>query len=261
MMRHPDLPELTMRSRTAILLAMMIGFHARWNPGRPNIYGLEFGAARINYLKWGLSHQEFKTARKMLEQWGMATFRSTKAGTIGKLTATSVFTPFESKSNQQPTNSQPTDQRTDNQQPAKIQPSGPATANHQQELKNLEPRASTPPSPFGGKRARVTSREPTDEEMQLYEAYPRKDRKPFALRAIRRALKSYSFTLLLERTRAYAKARKGCDPQYTPYPAKWFKGEQFNDDPATWGSRGTGAGKPKPAIIRPENFGSGPTQL
>jgi len=67
----------------------------------------------------------------------------------------------------------------------------------------------------------------------IYEAYPKKIGKPAALRAIRRALTRFGPEFLLERTKLYAATYNG--PQrFIPNPAKWFREERFNDDPATW---------------------------
>lgn len=68
----------------------------------------------------------------------------------------------------------------------------------------------------------------------IYAAYPRQVAKPAALRAIRKALETIDGTALLGLTEAYAVARAGADPQFTPHPATWFNGQRYADDPATW---------------------------
>ncbi len=70
--------------------------------------------------------------------------------------------------------------------------------------------------------------------LDIYNAYPKRVDRPEALRAIDKSLKSISYDDLLAKTKAYAEARKGEDPQWTPYPATWFNGQRFNDDPSTW---------------------------
>ncbi len=68
---------------------------------------------------------------------------------------------------------------------------------------------------------------------EIYQAYPRKVKKPEAIRAIIKALKTNSAEFLLERTTAYAKTQPHND-RFTPHPATWFNGQQFNDDPELW---------------------------
>jgi hypothetical protein len=68
----------------------------------------------------------------------------------------------------------------------------------------------------------------------IYQAYPRKEKKPRALSAIAKAMKKCTPALLLERTKAYAAAIAWQDRQFIPHPATWFNDEQFNDDPAEW---------------------------
>jgi hypothetical protein len=68
---------------------------------------------------------------------------------------------------------------------------------------------------------------------RIYAEYPNKVGKPDALRAIERCLKNYSADFLLERTVAFAKARRG-DVSFCPHPSTWFNQERFNDDPSTW---------------------------
>ena len=69
---------------------------------------------------------------------------------------------------------------------------------------------------------------------EIYQSYPKKVGKKSALKAITKALKTTDHTTLLERTKAYAKAVEGGDPQFIPYPAKWFRDERYSDDPSTW---------------------------
>lgn len=76
--------------------------------------------------------------------------------------------------------------------------------------------------------------------LDIYDAYPRKLDRKDALVAIGKALKKIDSTKLLELTKQYAAARQGQDDQFTPYPASWFNGERYNDDPAMW--------IPKPAV-------------
>lgn len=96
----------------------------------------------------------------------------------------------------------------------------------------------------------------------IYQAYPRKVAKPAALKAIRLALKAIDAASLLALTEAYAEARRGADPQFTPHPATWFNSQRWADDPETWkqhgpdssGTRAPPAGREQERIAR--NFGA-----
>jgi len=73
-----------------------------------------------------------------------------------------------------------------------------------------------------------------DREKEIYQAYPRKQGEPSALRAITKALKQKSFDDLLALSTKYAEVRKGQNPDITPLPATWYNDARYNDDPATW---------------------------
>lgn len=66
----------------------------------------------------------------------------------------------------------------------------------------------------------------------IYDAYPKKKSKPQALKAIRVAMKKIPAVALLANVQRYATERAGQDPQYTPYPATWFNGERWKDEPS-----------------------------
>ena len=92
------------------------------------------------------------------------------------------------------------------------------------------------------KRERKTSIEQVELE-RIYSAYPRKENRPAALRAIGKALSGSGMTAehLLEITQAYAKATDRWpedELRFIPYPATWFNGERYNDDPKNWLSKG-----------------------
>jgi len=87
------------------------------------------------------------------------------------------------------------------------------------------------------KKASESKSEPSEKLPNLtaiYDAYPKKTARPKALSAIEKAVDEFGYDLVLEKTKAYAAARVGEDPQFTPYPASWFNAQMFNDDPATW---------------------------
>ena len=92
------------------------------------------------------------------------------------------------------------------------------------------------------------SREP--EALEIWEAYPRKEAKPTAIRAILTAIDRFPFADVLAKTKLYAECRAGQDPQFTPLPATWFNQERFNDDPVLWRKPiGNGNGHSSPRQI------------
>ena len=68
---------------------------------------------------------------------------------------------------------------------------------------------------------------------EIYRAYPRKVAKADAIKAIRRAMKDSPVTDLLEVTKLFAASQTPGSP-YTPYPASWFNGRRYEDDPSAW---------------------------
>lgn len=74
-----------------------------------------------------------------------------------------------------------------------------------------------------------------DKAETIYEAYPRKKSRPQAIKAIRAAVKKVGFDFLLKAVEAYAAQVKALntDLDFVPYPATWFNGERWNDQPNT----------------------------
>jgi len=71
----------------------------------------------------------------------------------------------------------------------------------------------------------------------IYDAYPRKKHRLYALRCIKRAMKIVGPARLLELTQAYANAVSSWpkeDHDYIPYPSSWYNGGGYDDDPSTW---------------------------
>jgi hypothetical protein len=95
-----------------------------------------------------------------------------------------------------------------------------------------DPIPNTPLPPKGGKRSRTISS--PEEAEELYQLYPRHEAKADGLKAINRALMTEKFDVLREAVVAYATARKGADPQFTPLPATWFRKERWKDDRREW---------------------------
>ncbi len=81
---------------------------------------------------------------------------------------------------------------------------------------------------------------------KVYEAYPRKESRQDALRAINKALSRCQPGKLLALTEAFAAAVSHWpedDRKFVPYPATWFNGERYEEDPATWQRNGDCKGR------------------
>lgn len=79
-----------------------------------------------------------------------------------------------------------------------------------------------------------SEKEANSQAESIYGAYPRKVKKPEALKAIRKAMRKHPPEFLLERVRAYAAAIAWQERQFIPHPETWFNAEQFDDDPEDW---------------------------
>lgn len=106
--------ELMRANKNAFLLLYVIAARARWREGF-NAHGLAQGEAFIgDHAAYGLSEQEYRTAKAMLKKHGFATFKPTSKGTVATLANSTVFDISQEPTNGQ-TNGQPTDsQRTNN---------------------------------------------------------------------------------------------------------------------------------------------------
>ncbi len=72
---------------------------------------------------------------------------------------------------------------------------------------------------------------------QIYAAYPRKEAKQDALKAISKAMQTADPVDILMATELYAEAVSRWptdDRRFVPHPATWFNGARFHDDPMTW---------------------------
>jgi hypothetical protein len=111
MMRTPDILELIETAPLAFTLAAIIALRARFKPGFNPITGLNQGEAFLgDHEKYGMSLQQYRTAKKQLEKFGFATFKPTSKGTTAKLTDTRLFDVLNATANKrlnkQPTNAQ-----------------------------------------------------------------------------------------------------------------------------------------------------------
>jgi hypothetical protein len=92
----------------------------------------------------------------------------------------------------------------------------------------------------------------------VYDAYPRKEARQDALRAIAKALTQCEATRLLAQTKAFSTAVAHWpaeERRFVPYPATWFNGARYEDDPATW-NRGAACapnGESR-VLLEPSNF-------
>ena len=89
------------------------------------------------------------------------------------------------------------------------------------------------------------SAQPTNEDT-IYAAYPRKQGKSDAIKAIRRVLTRKPFQELLDSTNAFAEAVRAwpaADLQFVPHPSTWYNRGSYDDDRSTWVRKPTDTGK------------------
>jgi uncharacterized protein YdaU (DUF1376 family) len=109
----------------------------------------------------------------------------------------------------------------------------------------LEARIKKPSPHLSPEGETSKQRRTTDHAEAIYLAYPRRVKKPVALKAILKAMKSHAPEFLLERTQTFAAATIGWqERKFIPHPATWFNAEQFNDDPEDW-KQASNSGPPK----------------
>ena len=114
--------ELMAKSRNALCLLYLIALRAWRGPGI-NQHGCGVGEGFIgDFADWGFSEMEYRVAKKQLEKFGFASFRTTNRGTIAKLLGPEIFDinvdmAVTDRAEQRTDNGQITDrQRTDNGQ-------------------------------------------------------------------------------------------------------------------------------------------------
>ncbi len=92
---------------------------------------------------------------------------------------------------------------------------------------------------------------------EIYKRYPRKVGKPYAIKAINKAINKCGFNHIFEKTKLYAKEYNG-DHRYIPHPSKFFNQERYNDDPSEWSQNVKNASSQfKPQQISNANFKTG----
>jgi len=77
---------------------------------------------------------------------------------------------------------------------------------------------------------------------EVFKIYPRRVGKKAAIKRIREAMHDHGYEFILEKTKAYAKAREGLDIEYTPHPATWYHQGRYLDEPDTWAVTGSQSG-------------------
>jgi hypothetical protein len=99
--RGEDTVDL-MKDPNAYTLLSSIAYRARRN-NEPNIKNLKTGEALIgDWRSIGLTESKYRSAKKRLDKYGLATFKGTKRGTIAKLTDTRIFDINEENKNGKP---------------------------------------------------------------------------------------------------------------------------------------------------------------
>jgi hypothetical protein len=106
--------EVIKANPLAFILAYIIAERSRYTTDF-NVHNLAIGEALLgDHGNYGMTEQQYRTAKAQLEKWKFATFRATNKGTIGKLTDTRLFSVLPASGNDQ-ADTQPTDaQRTPN---------------------------------------------------------------------------------------------------------------------------------------------------
>ena len=115
--RGPEVLELIRANPLAYVLAAVIAHRGRYHEGF-NRHNLKLGEALLGDFKnYGMSEQQYRTAKAQLAEWGFATFRATNKGTVGKLTDTRLFAIFRLAGNTQANRRATTSQRPANDRP------------------------------------------------------------------------------------------------------------------------------------------------
>jgi hypothetical protein len=115
-MRSQEALELLKASHPAFVLAYMIAYRGQFSE-EFNRHNLKLGEAFLgDYKSYGMSEQEYRTAKAQLAKWNFATFRPTSKGTVAKLTDTRLFAIFRLEPNEQNNNQLTDSQRTANGQ-------------------------------------------------------------------------------------------------------------------------------------------------
>ena len=121
-----------------------------------------------------------------------------------------------------------------------------------------ESREENPCSPLSGDSVIASKEFLSVQTEQIWEAYPKKVGRPTALRAIRQAIHEFGFEHILERTSAYA--ANPPESRYIPAPARFFRDQRFNDDPATWNQTRPNS-RQSAQVTRPKDYAGGSIKI
>jgi hypothetical protein len=203
----------------AFLLLCLIARRARYTEDRCPITGLGFGEAFIGDWKEAglISRSSYRCAQRTLKARTLCVFKGTTSGANRGTTATLLPQGIFSISDNGTTNKKAIEQPSNSHQATNEQPQITREPLNHETMEPLIP----PKSP----------KDDLSKIELIYQEYPKKVGKKPALKAITKALKNIDYETLLERTKAYAKARKGRDQQFTSSPAKWYNDERYNDEP------------------------------
>lgn len=139
----------------AFILLYVIAHRARWNDAGFNPHGLAVGEALVgDFERYGMSEREYRTAKKCLEKWKIATFKPTTLGSVARL----IDTPFFSVSDFA------NDGQNDRQETDSRQASDRQATTKEERGEGIE-REESPPLPAA--RAGEDDDFPTPEEYEL----------------------------------------------------------------------------------------------
>jgi hypothetical protein len=91
------------RDHSALVLMMVIAMRAKWDDSWSK-HGLKKGQALIgahDVKRYGLTEQKYRSAKKHLEEYGIATFQSTHLHTVATLTGSTVSIEERKQDNRQ----------------------------------------------------------------------------------------------------------------------------------------------------------------
>lgn len=186
--------------KEVILLSVMATRARRTNC---TVTGLNPGECFLgDFAALGLSERQYRTAKKNLEKFGLATFKATNKGTVGKLANTEIYDINEFESDRQATSKR---QASDRQ----------ATTN-----KNV-------------KNVKKEKNDYTVEFDQFWKVYPRKEKKSEALKAFQKISPDQD---LLDRIISDVQARAQThdwtkeNGKYVPHPTTYLNQQRWEDE-------------------------------
>jgi len=138
--------ELLKANPLAFVLLYVIARRARWADGF-NRHGLAKGEAFIgDFESYGMTEQNYRTAKAQLAKWKFATFKPTNKGTVAALTDTSVFSVSTMHDNGQSNDRVTDSQRTANGRVTTNLESKKERREESSKLQRAKPNESTPPA-------------------------------------------------------------------------------------------------------------------